>query len=58
MRRFAVLAALAVAAVTAVPVEAQTVVRENGRTIMVLNVRPRSYLEAGNVVPVGSQNTQ
>jgi hypothetical protein len=60
MRRLAVLAALSIAALSAVPVapaEAQTrTVRRNGEGVLILNVRPRSYLDAGTVVPVGSMN--
>ena len=58
MRRLAVLAALSVAALSLVPVapaEAQTL-RRRGEETIILNVRPRSYLDAGNVVPVGSMN--
>ena len=59
MRRLAVLAALSIGALSAVPVapvEAQTrTLRRNGE-VLILNVRPRSYLDAGNVVPVGSEN--
>ena len=59
MRRLTVLAALSIAALSAVPVasaEAQTrTYRRNGE-VLILNVRPRSYLDAGNVVPVGSMN--
>ena len=54
MRRFAAYAALAVAAVSALPADAQTRVRRQGEDVLILNVRPRSYLDAGNVVPVGS----
>ncbi len=57
MRRFAVLAAASVATFTALaPVaEAQTL-RRRGEQTIILDVRPRSYLDAGNVVPVGSEN--
>ena len=56
MRRLALLAAVSIATFTALaPVaEAQTLRRRGEQTIIV-NVRPRSYLDAGNVVPVGSQ---
>jgi hypothetical protein len=56
MRRLAVFAALAVAALSAVPAEAQTRLRRQGEDALILNVRPRSYLDAGTVVPVGSMN--
>ena len=56
MRRFALLAAVSIASFTALAplAEAQTLRRRGERTI-ILNVRPRSYLDAGNVVQVGSQ---
>ena len=56
MRRLAAIAALAVATVSALPAEAQTRLRRQGEDVLILNVRPRSYLDAGNVVPVGSMN--
>ena len=56
MRRLSTVCLLSLAAVTAVTTlaEAQTrrVQRDTGA--MILNVRPRSYLEPGNVVEVGS----
>ena len=56
MIRLATLTALSLAGLTAIPAEAQTrTVRRNGE-VLILNVRPRSYLAAGNVVPVGSMN--
>ncbi len=57
MRRLAVLAAASVATFTALaPVaEAQTL-RRRGEQTIILDVRPRSFLDAGNVVPVGSEN--
>ena len=57
MRRLALLAAASVATfVTLAPVaEAQTL-RRRGEQSIILDVRPRSYLDAGNVVPVGSEN--
>src|SRR5215203_3734225 len=56
MRRLAAFAALSLAALSAVPAEAQTrTLRRNGE-VLILNVRPRSYLDAGNIVPVGSMN--
>jgi len=56
MRRFAVLAVLSVAALgLAAPVaEAQS--RRSRGDGLVIRVQPRSYLDAGTVVPVGSQN--
>ena len=56
MRRLAVLAAISVAtfAALAPTAEAQTL-RRRGEQNLTINVRPRSYLDAGNVVPVGSQ---
>src|SRR3712207_342266 len=60
MRRLAILAALSTTALPLVPVapaEAQTrTLRRSGEGVLILNVRPRSYLDAGNVVPVGSMN--
>lgn len=35
--------------------EAQTL-RRRGEQTIILDVRPRSFLDAGNVVPVGSEN--
>jgi hypothetical protein len=57
MRRLALLAAASVATFVALaPVaEAQTL-RRRGEQTIILDVRPRSYLDAGNVVPVGSEN--
>jgi len=56
MRRLIAFAALSLAALSALPAEAQTRTwRQNGE-VLILNVRPRSYLDAGNVVPVGSMN--
>ena len=58
MRRLAVLAAASVAtfmALAPVVAEAQTL-RRRGEQTIILDVRPRSYLDAGNVVPVGSEN--
>jgi hypothetical protein len=57
MRRLAAFAALSIAALSALPAEAQTrSLRRSGEDVLILNVRPRSYLDAGNVVPVGSMN--
>jgi hypothetical protein len=57
MRRLAVLAAASVATFVALApaAEAQTL-RRRGEQTIILDVRPRSYLDAGNVVPVGSEN--
>src|SRR5215207_9761163 len=58
MRRLAAFAALSIAALSALPAEAQTrSLRRSGEDILILNERPRSYLDAGNVVPVGSQHS-
>ncbi len=48
---------LAAFAVTALPgsAEAQGVRRQRG-DVLILNVRPRSFLDAGRVAPVGSEN--
>lgn len=57
MRRLAAYAALTVAALSALPAEAQTrSLRRSGEDVLILNVRPRNYLHPGNVVPVGSMN--
>ena len=61
MRRLVLLATASVATFAALaPVlapaaEAQSL-RRRGEQAIILNVRPRSYLDAGNVVPVGSEN--
>jgi hypothetical protein len=61
MRRLVVLAAASVAAFSGlVPVltpvaEAQSL-RRRGEERIILNVRPRSYLDAGNVVAVGTED--
>ena len=61
MRRFALVSlATIAAAVTAVPMaEAQTrrvaVIQQQAAPV-ILTVRPRSFLDAGRVAPVGSQN--
>jgi hypothetical protein len=58
MRRLAAFAALSIAALSALPAEAQTrSLRRSGEDVLILNVRPRSYLDAGNVVPVGSHQS-
>jgi hypothetical protein len=57
MRRLAAFAALSIAALSALPAEAQTrSLRRSGEDVLILNVRPRSYLDAGNVVQPGSLN--
>ena len=62
MRRLALLAAASASAfvtasVAVVPeADAQTL-RRRGEQRLIVNVRPRSYLEPGNVVPVGSQQS-
>jgi len=55
MRRFLTLSFLSLAAVAAaVPsVEAQD--RRRNGDVLILNVRPRSWLNPGNVIPVGAQ---
>jgi hypothetical protein len=55
MRQLAAYSALCLATLAALPAEAQTrSLRRSGEEVLILNVRPRSYLDAGNVVPVGS----
>jgi hypothetical protein len=55
MRRLAAYTALSIAVFSALPAEAQTrSLRRSGEEVLILNVRPRSYLDAGNVVPVGT----
>ena len=57
MRRLAALAAASVATFMALaPVAEAQSLRRRGEETIFLNVRPRSYLDAGNVVPVGSEN--
>jgi len=58
MRRFAAIAALSIAALTVAAsiAEAQTQLRRRGEEVLILNVRPRSFLDPGKVVPVGSLN--
>ncbi len=62
MRRLVLLAAASAgafvtASVAVVPeADAQTL-RRRGEQRIIVNVRPRSYLDAGNVVPVGSQQS-
>ena len=55
MSQVAVYAAISLAVLGILPAEAQTrTLRRSGEDVLILNVRPRSYLDAGNVVPVGS----
>jgi hypothetical protein len=57
MSHVAVYTAISLAVVGILPAEAQTrPLRRSGEDVLILNVRPRSYLDAGNVVPVGSMN--
>ena len=56
MRRIVAIAALSVAALAAAAPAAEAQVRRVRGDPLVVNVRPRSYLDAGNVVPVGSIN--
>ena len=60
MRRLALLAAASAATFAALTplapsAEAQTL-RRRGEQTIILQVRPRSYLDAGTVVPVGSEH--
>lgn len=57
-RSLLALGALAVAGFSAAPLpaDAQTTLRRRGEEVLILNVRPRSYLDAGRVAPVGSTN--
>ena len=57
MRRLVAIAAASVATLAglAATAEAQTL-RRRGEQSIIIDVRPRSYLDAGNVVPVGSEN--
>ena len=62
MRRLACLAAASAcafvtAAVAIVPEADAQSLRRRGEQRIIVNVRPRSYLDAGNVVPVGSQHS-
>ena len=56
MCRFSTLCLLSLAVATAIPgiAEAQTRRVQRESAPLVIQVRPRSYLEPGNVVPVGS----
>ena len=52
MRRFLALSFLSLAALTAAAPVAEAQSRRNGDAL-ILNVRPRNWLDAGNVVPPG-----
>jgi hypothetical protein len=56
MRRISTLCLLSLAAITAASTlaEAQSRRAQRDDGVLILNVRPRSFLEPGNVVPVGS----
>jgi hypothetical protein len=58
MRRISTLCLLSLAALTAASTlaEAQSRRAQRDDGVLILNVRPRSFLEPGNVVPVGSLN--
>jgi hypothetical protein len=57
MRRFAAFAILSAAAVgLAAPAEAQYRYTQRSGEALILRVQPRSFLDAGTVVPVGSYN--
>ena len=56
MRRLVAIAALSVAALAAAAPAAEAQVRRVRGDPLVVNVRPRSYLDAGNVVQPGSLN--
>lgn len=58
MRRLVLLAAASVAAIaTMAPAADAQSLRRRGEQVIILDVRPRSFLDAGNVVPVGSQHS-
>ena len=55
MNRLVVCAALSLAASLALGADSEAKPRRRGsEEALILNVRPRSYLDAGNVVPAGS----
>ena len=58
MRLLTALSLISLAALTAVPSIAEAQTRRQVRTdgALILNVRPRSFLDPGTVVPVGSVN--
>ena len=56
MRRFAALAVLSVAAVSLAAPVAEAQSRRRSGDSLVIRVQPRSFLDAGTVVPVGSMN--
>ena len=58
MRRLAALAAASAATFMALaPVAEAQSLRRRGEQTIILQVRPRSFLDAGNVVPVGSEQS-
>ena len=56
MRRLAALSLLTLAAARAAAPAAEAQSRRRGDDALILNVRPRSYFDAGKVVPVGTLN--
>jgi hypothetical protein len=54
MRRFLTLSVLSLAALAAAVPTAEAQDRRRG-DVLILNVRPRNWLNPGNVVPVGAQ---
>lgn len=56
MRRFAALVVLSVAAVGLIAPVAEAQSRRRSGDGLVIRVQPRSFLDAGKVVPVGSMN--
>ena len=55
MNRLVACAALSLAASLALTLESEAKPRPRGsEEVLILKVRPRSYLDAGNVVPAGS----
>ena len=58
MCHLAAYTAISLAVLGTLPAEAQTrTLRRSGEDVLILNVRPRSYLDAGTVVPVGSYHS-
>src|SRR5215204_682601 len=55
MPHLAIYTALSLSFVGALPAEAQTRTLLRNGEVLILSVRPRSDLDAGNVVPVGSE---
>ena len=56
MRRLALLGLMSIAALMAAVPDAEAQLRRRGEDTLTLNVRPRSFLDAGRVVPVGTYN--